>query len=57
MWAEVGLVRWACMRAEPCALPPPAAQCTFGPRLGDDEIRQLAEYVLAQANAGWPAPQ
>ena len=39
------------------ALPSPAShpQCTFGPRLGDDDIRQLAEYVLDQANAGWPA--
>ncbi|GJP60793.1 hypothetical protein CLOP_g18508 [Closterium sp. NIES-67] len=32
----------------------PRGQCTFGPRLSADVIRQLAEYTLAQAQAGWP---
>ncbi|CAI5483618.1 unnamed protein product [Closterium sp. Yama58-4] len=32
----------------------PRGQCTFGPRLSADVIRQLAEYTLAQAEAGWP---
>ncbi|PSC69669.1 cytochrome chloroplast precursor [Micractinium conductrix] len=39
---------------EGCA---PRGACTFGPRLADEDIRQLAEYVLAQANAGWPAAE
>jgi len=28
-------------------------QCTFGPRLTDDEVRSLAEYVLDRAQKGW----
>ncbi|CAI5993267.1 unnamed protein product [Closterium sp. NIES-64] len=32
----------------------PRGQCTFGPRLSADVIRQLAEYTLSQAEAGWP---
>lgn len=31
--------------------------CTFGPRLSDEDIQQLAAYVLAQAQAGWPTPE
>lgn len=33
----------------------PKGKCTFGPRLSDDEIRELAAYVLRNAEAGWPA--
>jgi cytochrome c6 len=33
----------------------PKARCTFGPRLADEEVKALAEYVLSQAEAGWPA--
>jgi cytochrome c6 len=32
----------------------PKLQCTFAKRLSDDEIRQLAAYVLDQAAADWP---
>eukprot|EP00850_Spirogloea_muscicola_P012110 SM000077S21584 [mRNA] locus=s77:289994:291954:- [translate_table: standard] len=35
---------------EACA---PRGQCTFGPRLSDDEIRALAAFVLQSAAAGW----
>jgi len=31
----------------------PRGKCTFGPRLEDDEIEQLAQHVLEQAEAGW----
>ena len=33
----------------------PRGQCTFGPRLADDDIAALAAFVAAQAAAGWPA--
>ncbi|XP_078437919.1 cytochrome c [Wolffia australiana] len=36
---------------EKCA---PRGQCTFGPRLKEDEIRELAEFVRLQAANGWP---
>ncbi|PHT55325.1 Cytochrome c6, chloroplastic [Capsicum baccatum] len=32
----------------------PRGQCTFGPRLPDDEIKLLAEFVKSQADQGWP---
>ncbi|KAL8107543.1 cytochrome c6, chloroplastic isoform X1 [Apium graveolens] len=32
----------------------PRGQCTFGPRLQEDEIRLLAEFVKSQAAEGWP---
>lgn len=35
---------------EGCA---PKGQCTFGPRLSDDVIAQLADYVLQNAEEGW----
>ncbi len=28
-------------------------QCTFGPRLSDEDIRNLTTYILQQAEAGW----
>ena len=31
----------------------PNLQCTFGPRLGDDAIRSLAQFVWQRANQGW----
>ncbi|KAL6761834.1 hypothetical protein V8C86DRAFT_2528657 [Haematococcus lacustris] len=31
----------------------PKGQCTFGPRLADEEVQSLAEYVLERAAAGW----
>ncbi|CAI0374214.1 unnamed protein product [Linum tenue] len=31
----------------------PRGQCTFGPRLKDEEIKMLAEFVKAQADQGW----
>ncbi|XP_074279320.1 cytochrome c6, chloroplastic [Silene latifolia] len=31
----------------------PRGQCTFGPRLQDDEIRLLAQFVKSQADQGW----
>lgn len=31
----------------------PKGQCTFGPRLADDDVRDLAQYVLDQSKAGW----
>ena len=42
----------ACSFGQECA---PRGKCTFGPRLADDEIRELAAYVLRNAEAGWPA--
>lgn len=36
---------------EKCA---PKGQCTFGPRLSDEDIHFLAEYVKLQADQGWP---
>ncbi|EPS71609.1 hypothetical protein M569_03154, partial [Genlisea aurea] len=35
----------------------PRGQCTFGPRLKEDEIRVLAAFVRAQADQGWPKLQ
>ncbi|XP_015577842.2 cytochrome c6, chloroplastic isoform X2 [Ricinus communis] len=32
----------------------PRGQCTFGPRLQDEEIKLLAEFVKSQADQGWP---
>ncbi|KAF3325518.1 cytochrome c6 [Carex littledalei] len=32
----------------------PRGQCTFGPRLEEEEIRMLAEFVKSQADNGWP---
>ncbi|ESQ39603.1 hypothetical protein EUTSA_v10001050mg [Eutrema salsugineum] len=32
----------------------PRGQCTFGPRLQDEEIKLLAEFVKFQADQGWP---
>ncbi|XP_043715826.1 cytochrome c6, chloroplastic-like isoform X2 [Telopea speciosissima] len=32
----------------------PRGQCTFGPRLQDEEIKLLAEFVKLQADQGWP---
>ncbi|XP_042445886.1 cytochrome c6, chloroplastic-like isoform X2 [Zingiber officinale] len=32
----------------------PRGQCTFGPRLQEDEIKLLAEFVKLQADGGWP---
>lgn len=31
--------------------------CTFGPRLADEEIKALAEFVLSSAQSGWQKPQ
>ncbi|OAY75674.1 Cytochrome c6, chloroplastic [Ananas comosus] len=36
---------------EKCA---PRGQCTFGPRLQEEEIKLLAELVKSQADRGWP---
>jgi cytochrome c6 len=33
----------------------PKGACTFGPRLADGDVTELAEYVLAQADKGWPS--
>eukprot|EP00245_Coleochaete_scutata_P006366 TRINITY_DN20793_c0_g1_i1.p1 TRINITY_DN20793_c0_g1~~TRINITY_DN20793_c0_g1_i1.p1 ORF type:complete len:214 (+),score=27.33 TRINITY_DN20793_c0_g1_i1:369-1010(+) len=37
----------------------PKGQCTFGPRLSDEEIQDLASYIREQAELGWkiPSPQ
>ena len=35
---------------EECA---PKGQCTFGPRLSDEDVRELSTYVLAQSKEGW----
>ncbi|CAN7001922.1 unnamed protein product [Brassica oleracea var. botrytis] len=32
----------------------PRGQCTFGPRLQDEEIKLLSEFVKLQADQGWP---
>ncbi|XAR53177.1 hypothetical protein NMG60_11021616 [Bertholletia excelsa] len=32
----------------------PRGQCTFGPRLQENEIKLLAEFVKSQAEQGWP---
>ncbi|GER33175.1 cytochrome c6 [Striga asiatica] len=32
----------------------PRGQCTFGPRLSENEIKLLAEFVKSQAEQGWP---
>ncbi|KAI3455831.1 hypothetical protein Pfo_012494 [Paulownia fortunei] len=32
----------------------PRGQCTFGPRLREDEIKLLAKFVKSQADQGWP---
>ncbi|XP_023003546.1 cytochrome c6, chloroplastic [Cucurbita maxima] len=34
----------------------PRGQCTFGPRLQEEEIRVLAKFVKIQADRGWPNP-
>ncbi|XP_038877732.1 cytochrome c6, chloroplastic [Benincasa hispida] len=34
----------------------PRGQCTFGPRLQEEEIRLLAKFVKVQADRGWPNP-
>eukprot|EP00250_Pteridium_aquilinum_P000372 c10404_g1_i1 orf=88-645(+) len=39
---------------EQCA---PRGQCTFGPRLSDEEIQSLAEFVRLQADQGWVGSQ
>ncbi|KAI4370887.1 hypothetical protein MLD38_019184 [Melastoma candidum] len=31
----------------------PKGQCTFGPRLQEEEIRELAKFVKLQADQGW----
>jgi len=31
----------------------PRGQCTFGPRLSDEEVRGVAEFVARQAEGGW----
>lgn len=36
--------------AEDCA---PAPQCTFAERLSQETIKQLADYVLAEAEYDW----
>ncbi|CAG9462573.1 unnamed protein product [Pedinophyceae sp. YPF-701] len=36
---------------ENCA---PKGQCTFGPKLTDGEVRDIAEWILGKAEAGWP---
>ncbi|KAL2494072.1 Cytochrome [Forsythia ovata] len=33
----------------------PRGQCTFGPRLREDEIKLLSEFVKSQADRGWPS--
>ncbi|KAI5054936.1 hypothetical protein GOP47_0030081 [Adiantum capillus-veneris] len=35
----------------------PRGQCTFGPRLSDEQIRSLAEFVRLQADQGWKNSQ
>ncbi|KAL6657776.1 hypothetical protein ACP70R_005556 [Stipagrostis hirtigluma subsp. patula] len=32
----------------------PRGQCTFGPRLQEDDIKLLASFVKSQAENGWP---
>ncbi|KAK9715271.1 hypothetical protein RND81_06G154400 [Saponaria officinalis] len=32
----------------------PRGQCTFGPRLQEEDIRVLARFVKSQADQGWP---
>lgn len=32
----------------------PRGQCTFGPRLKEDDIKLLAKFVKVQADQGWP---
>lgn len=32
----------------------PRGQCTFGPRLPEDDIKMLAAFVKSQAENGWP---
>uniref|UniRef100_A0A0A9GY94 Cytochrome c-553 n=1 Tax=Arundo donax TaxID=35708 RepID=A0A0A9GY94_ARUDO len=32
----------------------PRGQCTFGPRLSEDDIKLLASFVRSQAENGWP---
>ncbi|BDA40374.1 probable cytochrome c6 [Coccomyxa sp. Obi] len=31
----------------------PKGKCTFGPRLSDEEIQRLSQYVVEQAAADW----
>lgn len=33
----------------------PKGKCTFGKRLSDGEIENLAQYILFQAKSGWPS--
>ena len=35
----------------------PRGQCTFGPRLQEEEIRELAKFVKSQADQRWPPIQ
>ncbi|KAL5731429.1 hypothetical protein ACHQM5_004157 [Ranunculus cassubicifolius] len=35
----------------------PRGQCTFGPRLKDEEIKILAEFVRSQADQGWTSTE
>ncbi|OEL15939.1 Cytochrome c6, chloroplastic [Dichanthelium oligosanthes] len=32
----------------------PRGQCTFGPRLSEDDMKLLASFVKSQAENGWP---
>jgi cytochrome c6 len=34
----------------------PRGQCTFGARLSDEEVADMAAYVLERAAAGWTQP-
>lgn len=34
-------------------LPVVQGRCTFGPRLSDEEIQRLSQYVVEQAAADW----
>ena len=36
---------------EGCA---PKGACTFGKRLSDEQVTELASYVIEEAKAGWP---
>eukprot|EP00882_Tetradesmus_deserticola_P011036 GHRQ01011671.1.p1 GENE.GHRQ01011671.1~~GHRQ01011671.1.p1 ORF type:complete len:218 (+),score=67.69 GHRQ01011671.1:1582-2235(+) len=35
----------------------PKGKCTFGPRLADEEVQQMTQYVLDQAANNWQAQQ
>ncbi|KAK1679608.1 hypothetical protein QYE76_040456 [Lolium multiflorum] len=32
----------------------PRGQCTFGPRIAEEDIKMLAAFVKSQAESGWP---